>query len=112
MYSEELGREDTSFIQKKELYNYEQLPDFRSILKEEPINRVQAIEYYKTYIPDSSNYVCPLTDEPYDVDISEDGSVFTVSSPIDNPIIKRHYLLFAFKAKNHGSIKGGRKSWD
>ena len=45
MYSEELGREDTSFIQKKELYNYEQLPDFRSILKEEPINRVQAIEY-------------------------------------------------------------------
>ena len=55
---------------------------------------------------------CPLTDEPFEVDISEDGSVFTVSSPIDNPIIKRHYLLFAFKAKNHGSIKGGRKSWD
>tara|TARA_A100001011_G_C14100525_1_gene752602 strand:- start:63 stop:803 length:741 start_codon:yes stop_codon:yes gene_type:complete len=112
MYSQELGREDTSFIQKKELYNYESLIDFRGILQEEPINRVQAIEYYKTYIPDSINNFCPLTSEPFDINISEDGSTFTVSSPIDIPIIKRHYLLFAFKAKNHGSIKGGRKSWE
>ena len=112
MYSEELGREDTSFIQKKELYNYESLADFRSILKEEPINRIQAIEYYKTYIPDSSNYFCPLTSKPYDLNISEDGSSLIVSSPIDTPIINRHYLLFAFKAINHGSIKDGRKSWE
>ena len=112
MYSQELGREDTSFIQKKELYNYESLEDFRSILKQEPINRVQAIEYYKTYIPDSINFFCPLTQEPYNIDISENGSTFTVSSPIKIPIIKRHYLLFSFKAKNHGSIKGGRKSWE
>ena len=112
IYSQELGREDTSFIQKKELYNYESLTDFRSVLKEEPISRVQAIEYYKTYIPDSINFFCPLTSEPFDINISEDGSTLTVSSPIDNPIIKRHYLLFAFKANNHGSIKGGRKSWE
>ena len=48
----------------------------------------------------------------FDINISEDGSTFTVSSPIDTPITKRHYLLFSFKAKNHGSIKGGRKSWE
>ncbi|MFL3007114.1 MAG: hypothetical protein ACJZ10_03860 [Candidatus Neomarinimicrobiota bacterium] len=112
VFSEELGRDDTSFIQKKELYNYQSSSDFRSILKEEPINRVQAIEYYKTYIPDSINYFCPLTSEPFNMNVSEDGSIFTVSSPIDIPIVDRHYLLFAFKAKNHGSIKGGRKSWE
>ncbi len=112
MFSQELGREDTSFIQKKELYNYESLADFRNVLKEEPINRIQAIEYYKTYVPDSSNYFCPLTNDPYKINISEDGSSLIISSPIDTPIINSYYVLFAFKAKNHGSIKDGRKSWE
>ena len=112
MYSQDLGREDTSFVQKKELYNYESSADFRGVLNEEPIKRVQAIEYYKTYIPDSVNFFCPLTRDPFTINISEDGSTFAVSSPISTPIIKRHYLLFSFKAKNHGSIKGGRKSWE
>ena len=112
VFSEDLGREDTSFIQKKELYNYDNLSDFIGIINEEAINRVQAIEYYKTYVPDSINYYCPLTNEPYILEISDDGATFTVSSPIIDPIIKRHYLLFAFKATNHGLIKGGRKSWE
>lgn len=111
-FSEELGREDTSFIQKKELYNYKSMSSFRSIIKEEPMKRVQAVEYYKTYIPDSTNHFCPLTNEPYKSEISKDGSVFTISSPIDIPIIERYYLLFTFKAENHGFIKDGRKSWD
>ena len=112
VYSEELGREDTSFIQKKELYNYKNMSNFKSIIKEEPIKRVQAVEYYKTYIPDSINYFCPLTNEPYKSEISKDGSVLTISSPIDIPIIERYYVLFTFKAENHGFIKDGRKSWD
>ncbi|MBA66038.1 MAG: hypothetical protein CMG55_09585 [Candidatus Marinimicrobia bacterium] len=112
VYAEALGRNDTSFIQKKELFNYLDLPDFIGVLNEEPIERVQAIEYYKTYIPDSLNNYCPLTSKPFVVDISEDNENLTVSSPIKEPIIKRHYLLFAFKAANHGVIKGGRKSWN
>ena len=112
VFSEDLGREDTSFIQKKELHNYENTSNFIGIINEEAINRVQAIEYYKTYVPDSINYYCPLTNEPYNLEISDDGSTLTISSPISVPIIKRHYLLFAFKATNHGLIKGGRKSWD
>ena len=111
-YSEELGREDTSFIQKKELHNYESLPNFRSILKEEPNKRIQAVEYYKTYIPDSINYFCPLTNEPFNSEISEDGSSLTISCPIEIPIIKKYYILFTFKAENHGFIKDGRKSWE
>ena len=111
-FSEELGREDTSFIQKKELYNYKSMSNFRSIIKEEPMKRVQVVEYYKTYIPDSINHFCPLTNEPYKSEISEDGSVLTISSPIDIPITERYYLLFTFKAENHGFIRDGRKSWD
>lgn len=111
-FSEELGRDDTSFIQKKELYNYKSMSNFRSILKEEPMKRVQVVEYYKTYIPDSINHFCPLTNEPYKSEISEDGSVLTISSPIDTPITERYYLLFTFKAENHGFIRDGRKSWD
>ena len=88
------------------------MSNFRSIIKEEPIKRVQAVEYYKTYIPDSINYFCPLTNEPYKSEISEDGSILTISSPIDIPIIERYYLSFTFKAENHGFIKDGRKSWD
>ena len=88
------------------------MSSFRSIIKEEPMKRVQAVEYYKTYIPDSTNHFCPLTNEPYKSEISKDGSVFTISSPIDIPIIERYYLLFTFKAENHGFIKDGRKSWD
>ena len=95
VFSEDLGRNDTSFIQKKELYNYENSSNFTGIIKEEVINRVQAVEYYKTYVPDSINYYCPLTNEPYNLEISDDGSTLTISSPISVPIIKRHYLLFA-----------------
>ena len=112
MFSEELGRDDTTFIQKKELYNYESTPNFMSIIKKEPIKRFQAVEYYKTYIPDSTNYFCPLTNEPYKSEISEDGSALTISSPIDIPIIEKYYVIFTFKAENHGFIKDGRKSWD
>lgn len=112
IYSEELGRDDTSFIQKKDLYNYESISNFRNIINEEPMERVQAVEYYKTYIPDSLNYFCPLTNETYKSDISQDGSSLTISSPIELPIIERYYLLFTFKAENHGFIKDGRKSWE
>ena len=48
----------------------------------------------------------------YIMEISEDGTELTVSSPIEDPIVVRHYLLFSFKASNHGTIRSGRKSWD
>ena len=112
VYSEELGRNDTSFIRKKDLPDFEGSTNFLGVLKEEPIKRIQAIEYYKTFIPDDSTLYCPLTKKPYNIEISEDGTELTVSSPIDSPIIRNEYLLFAFKANNHGMIKSGRKSWD
>ena len=112
MYSEDLGRNDTSFIRKKDLWNYEKSEQFLGIVKEEPMERIEAVEYYKTYIPDSSNYYCPYTKAEYVMEISEDGTELTVTSPIEDPIVVRHYLLFSFKASNHGTIRSGRKSWD
>jgi len=142
VYMEDLGRNDTSFIRIKDLATYESnenfitivkeepmkrveaieyyktyLPDSStyycpSIVKEEPMKRVEAIEYYKTYLPDSSTYYCPLTNNPYQLEISEDGTGIQVSSPITEIIIEPRYLLFSFNAISHGLIKDGQKSWD
>ena len=108
-YAEELGRNDTSFIRKQDLSMYSMKNDF-NVLKEEPTERVEAIEYYNTYIPDSSNYYCPLSNKPFNLEITNDNNL-SVSSPIE--LIKEdRYLLFSFKAFSHGHIKGGRRSWD
>jgi len=112
VFAEDLGRNDTSFIRKKDLQGYLDSDNFLGIVKEEPLERVEAIEYYKTFIPDSTTYFCPLTNNEYVIEISEDGTDLIVSSPIDDPIIESHYLIFSFRAASHGAIRGGRKSWE
>ena len=112
LYAEDLGRIDTSYIRKKDLSGYESEENFIEIVKEEPMKRVEAIEYYKTYLPDSSNYYCPLTNIPYQMEIGEDGASLKVSSPIKETIKESRYLLFSFKANSHGIIKDGQQSWN
>ena len=112
VFAEDLGRNDTSFIRKKDLPGYLDSDNFIGIVKEEPLERVEAIEYYKTFIPDSTTYFCPLTNNEYVIEISEDGTDLIVSSPIVDPIIESHYLIFSFRAASHGAIRGGRKSWE
>ena len=112
IFSEDLGRNDTSFIRKKDLGSYQSNDNFVGITREEPMERVEAIEYYKTYIPDSTTYYCPLTSDNYIMEISDDGSELMISSPIQDPVVESHYLLFSFRAMNHGVIKGGRRSWE
>ena len=112
VFSDELGRNDTSFIRKKDLSSYQENDNFIGITREEPMERVEAIEYYKTYIPDSSTYYCPLTNNEYIIEISDDGTDLTISSPIQEPVVESHYILFSFKGTNHGVIKSGRKSWE
>jgi len=112
VFAEDLGRNDTSFIRKKDLPGYLDSDNFIGIVKEEPLERVEAIEYYKTFIPDSTTYFCPLTNNEYVIEISEDGTDLIVSSPIVDPIIESHYLIFSFRAASHGAIRGGRQSWE
>ena len=112
IFSEDLGRNDTSFIRKKDLGSYQSNDNFVGITREEPMERGEAIEYYKTYIPDSTTYYCPLTSDNYIMEISDDGSDLMISSPIQDPVVESYYLLFSFRAMNHGVIKGGRRSWE
>ena len=93
------------------MIDYKQSENFIGILKEEPMQRVEAVEYYKTYLPDSSTYYCPLTNVPFKMEIIEDGTSLRVASPIEETIVKPRYLLFSFKANSHGIIKDGQKSW-
>ena len=112
VFSKDLGRNDTSFIRKKDLDLYSQNEDFIDVVNEEPLERVEAIEYYKTNIPDSTTFYCPLSKKPYDLEINSEGSQLSVSSPIEDPIVEPRYLIFAFRAGSHGVIQGGRRSWD
>ena len=112
VYDESLGRDDSIFIRKKDLFSYEDDSNFNGIVKAEQVERIELVEYYKTFIPDSSTYYCPLTADAYQIEISDEGSSFRVSSPIDETVKKPRYLLFSFKANSHGIIQDGSRSWD
>ena len=114
MYSQELGRNDTSFTQKRYLNNYMEDPNFIEKLKDEPLKRVELIEYYKTYIPDSSTYGCPLTDKSYMISIDNENKKLKVVSPInrENPYKDPRFLIFSLKSNGHGEINDGNRSWD
>jgi len=112
MFASDLGRNDTSYIRKVDLSGYEKDENFISIVKEEPLKRIESIEYYKTYLPDSSTLYCPLTNSPFEIEIDNDLNSFMVSSPIKDQIKESRYLLFSFKANSHGIIQDGNKSWD
>lgn len=110
MYSEELSRNDTIFVQKKEVASLQEDPAFIGVIGEEPLEIVAVDSYYDKYKPDSTQFFCPVTNEPYKLTFKEDG--FRVDSPIEKAYKKHKYLVFAFKADNHGYIEDGVASWD
>lgn len=110
VYSEELSRNDTIFTQNKKLNDFITDPSFRSILKKEPSQRVESIEYYDTYMLDSSMFRCPVTSDLYSITIEE--SSMRIASPITKVYKEPRFVLFSFKAINHGYIDDGIKSWD
>ena len=114
MYSQELGRNDTSFTQKKYLNTYMEDPNFVEKLSEEPLKRVELVEYYKTFLPDSNTYRCPLTAKPYIIDVDNKNKKFKVVSPItrENPYKDPRFLIFSLKSNGHGEINDGNRSWD
>ena len=114
MYSQELGRNDTSFTQKKYLNTYMEDPNFIEKLSEEPLKRVELIEYYKTFLPDSNTYSCPLTTKSYIINVDNENKKFKVVSPItrENPYKDPRFLIFSLKSNGHGEINDGNRSWD
>ena len=114
MYSQELGRNDTSFTQKKYLNTYMEDPNFVEKLSEEPLKRVELIEYYKTFLPDSNTYSCPLTTKSYIINVDNENKKFKVVSPItrENPYKDPRFLIFSLNSNGHGEINDGNRSWD
>ena len=114
LYSQELGRNDTSFTQKKYLNTYMNDPNFIEIIGEEPLQRVELVEFYKTFIPDSNTYNCPLTGKSYIVDVDNENKKLKVVSPItrQSPYKDQRFLIFSLKSNGHGEINDGNRSWD
>ena len=114
MYSKELSRNDTSFTQKKYLNTYMNDPSFIKVIDEEPLSRIELIEYYKTFIPDSNTFSCPLTGNPYIIDVDNENKKFRVVSPISrkSPFKDQRFLIFSLKSNGHGEINDGNRSWD
>ena len=112
MFSEDLSRNDTSYVQKKLLAKFQADTNFVSLIEEVESERVEVVNYYDTFMPDSSMYFCPVTEKPFLISIMNEGNVVRVDSPIEETVIRRLYAIFAFKADNHGFIDDGSKSWD
>ena len=112
VYSEELSRNDTSFITKDDLSLIMLEEGFVSDLGYETKQRSEVVSYYDSYIPDSSNFYCALTTEKIVVNIKDDGDVLRITSPIKGIYSEGRYVLFSFKTRNHGYIEDGSRSWD
>ena len=112
MFSEDLSRNDTSYVQKKMLSKFLADTNFIDVLEEVPSERVEVINYYDTFFPDSSMYFCPISSKPYLISVKDEGNAVRVDSPIEEVISRRRYVLFSFKAENHGFINDGSRSWD
>lgn len=111
MYSEDISRNDTMFIRKKELPGMQSSENFVSLIEETPTERVELVNYYDSYMPDSSMFFCPLTRDIFEVSLQEDKTL-RVASPIDYVYKEGRYFLFSFRAYNHGYIDDGTYSWD
>ena len=112
MYSEGLSRNDTSYVQKKRLKKFTTDSNFVAVLEEVASERVEVVNYYNSYMPDSSMYFCPVTQKAYLISIKDEGNVVRVDSPIEETVVRKRYAIFAFKADNHGFVDDGTKSWD
>lgn len=112
MFSEMLSRNDTTYIQNKQLGKYLVDENFISIVEKVPNQRIEVVSYYDSYMPDSSMYYCPVSNQSYEITVKDEGKVVRVGSPIKEPVVRSRYLIFSFKAENHGFIEDGSKSWD
>ena len=123
MMSEETGMEDTVYVQKKNLFDAKQDPTFMGIVEEAAFERVETVSYFDrrfrketapynfAFLPDDTQFFCPLTGDPYIIEINDEGNSVRVSSPIRSYRDNR-YGFFALKTRSHGYIIDGTRSWD
>ena len=112
MYSDDLGRNDTIFIPHKKLEEYEGNSNFVVQVGTETKMRTELVNYYDSYQPSQSMLNCPLTNDLYQITVSDNNSSVRIASPITEVYKERRYLIFSFKAQSHGYINDGLRSWD
>lgn len=110
LFSPELKRVDTNYVQFRDLTRLKEDPSFRGIVKTESNERVEVVPYYDTFTPDSTMFFCPVTDQQFQITLKDNS--FKVQSPITEVVKKPRYFLFSFQATNHGYIEDGSRSWD
>ena len=103
VFDQGIGREDSIYIRKSNLIDFSGAENFRGVVNEEPTLRIELVEYYKTFLPDSTTYYCPLTGENYDISYRGWPS-FSVAS-YKKIYVEPRYLFFSFKANSHGIIQ-------
>ena len=95
----------------------------RRIVEEAAFERVETVSYFDrrfrketapynfAFLPDDTQFFCPLTGDPYIIEINDEGNSVRVSSPIRSYRDNR-YGFFALKTRSHGYIIDGTRSWD
>ena len=73
IFSEEMNRNDTSFVTKKDLPIVLIEEGFIADLGFETKQRSEVVSYYDSYMPDSSNFYCPLTREKIAVNLKDES---------------------------------------
>lgn len=115
------GVEDTVYVQKRNLKETLSDPLFLNVVSENTFERIETVSYFDRRfrkerdpydflsLPDSSQFNCPLTGDPYIIEISENS--IRVSSPIRS-YRENRYGFFSLKTRSHGYIIDGTRSWD
>ena len=114
----ESGGTDTLFVNVRALSTYKADENFQQIFSLDVVTRSEIRTDYlrKKYHLDDSLLTCPVTQEPYilEIDTTGDGAIFQVTSPLhrlDNPYKESRFGVFTFEAGDHGYIRGDQTSW-
>lgn len=108
-FNEEESRHDTSFVRKEMLKPYLEDSTFVAIDDTTYSSHVEVVSYYDSFTPDPSMLNCPLTQNPYIIELTDED--YKVASPIEGTYTERRFFIFAFNARSHGKIEDGEKSW-
>lgn len=108
-FNEDESRYDSSFVRKDLLKSYLEDTTFVGITDTAYSSHVEVVSYYDSFMPDPTMLYCPLTNQPYIIELTEDD--YKVASPIEGTYTERRFLIFAFNARSHGKIEDGDKSW-
>ena len=108
-FNDEDSRYDTSFVRNDMAKPYIEDSSFVKINDTTFSSHAEVISYYDGFVPDNNMLICPLTRKPYIIELTEED--YKVASPIEGTYSDRRYLVFAFKAKSHGKVEDGDKSW-